>query len=72
MAPEQVVCVGDDIENDVKGALNAGMGALLLERGAPAGVDVPYVTNLTALLPLNSTNFEDRPVGLTMTRGEGS
>ncbi len=32
LPPEQVLCVGDDLENDVRGPERAGMRALLLDR----------------------------------------
>jgi putative hydrolase of the HAD superfamily len=50
LAPRQVLCVGDDIENDFQGALRAGLSALLLDRGLDRTHDLPHVPNLTALL----------------------
>ena len=50
LAPENVMCVGDDAENDVRGAIRAGLSALLLDRGAGGGGDLPHVPNLTALI----------------------
>jgi putative hydrolase of the HAD superfamily len=50
LAPEKVLCVGDDAENDVRGAIRAGLSALLLGRGDPVADDLPYVPNLTALI----------------------
>ena len=50
LAPRQVLCVGDDIENDVRGALRAGLSAMLLDRGFERPHDFPHVPDLTALL----------------------
>jgi putative hydrolase of the HAD superfamily len=50
LAPRQVLCVGDDVENDVRGAVRAGLSALLLDRGGERPHDVPCVPDLTALL----------------------
>jgi putative hydrolase of the HAD superfamily len=46
----RVLCVGDDLENDVRGAIRAGLSGLLLDRGAEAGALLPHVPNLTALI----------------------
>jgi putative hydrolase of the HAD superfamily len=45
----EVLCVGDDIENDVHGAIEAGLSALLLHRGAQPPRELPYVRNLSAI-----------------------
>jgi putative hydrolase of the HAD superfamily len=45
-----VLCVGDDLENDVHGAIRAGLHGLLLERSDGRECDLPHVPNLTALL----------------------
>ena len=38
LAPEQVLCVGDDEENDWNGPRRAGLSALLVDRGrSPSG-----------------------------------
>jgi putative hydrolase of the HAD superfamily len=50
LTPNHVLCVGDDPENDVRGAIRAGLSALLLDRGAGCGGDLPHVPNLTALI----------------------
>lgn len=50
LPPEAVLCVGDDLENDVRGAIRAGLGGLLLERGAHKPDSLPHVPNLTALI----------------------
>ena len=34
LPPANVLCVGDDPENDVRGAIRAGLSGLLLDRGA--------------------------------------
>ncbi len=46
----QILCVGDDIENDVRGAESAGLSAVLLDRHGQRPHDLPHVPNLTALL----------------------
>ena len=38
LPPEHVLCVGDDPENDVRGAIRAGLSALLLDRSAGGAV----------------------------------
>ena len=45
----QVLCVGDDLENDVRGAMRAGLWAVLLDRGGRGPRDLPHVPDLTAL-----------------------
>jgi putative hydrolase of the HAD superfamily len=50
LAPERVLCVGDDVENDVRGAIRAGLSGLLLDRASRAPDDLPHVPNLTALV----------------------
>jgi putative hydrolase of the HAD superfamily len=46
----RVLCVGDDLENDVQGAIRAGLSAVLLDRGANRPAQFPHVPDLTALL----------------------
>ena len=46
----QILCVGDDVENDVRGAVSAGLSAMLLDRHGERPHDLPHVPNLTALL----------------------
>jgi putative hydrolase of the HAD superfamily len=50
LSPQQVLCVGDDLENDVRGAQQAGLSALLLDRGTTHAHDLPHVPDLTALV----------------------
>jgi putative hydrolase of the HAD superfamily len=50
LQPERVLCVGDDLENDVLGAIRAGLSGMLLDRAARAPGDLPHVPNLTALV----------------------
>jgi putative hydrolase of the HAD superfamily len=50
LPPDRVLCVGDDVENDVLGAIRAGLSGLLLDRGASRPADLPHVANLTALV----------------------
>jgi putative hydrolase of the HAD superfamily len=50
LPPEAVLCVGDDLENDVRGAIRAGLSGLLLERGVHKLDSLPHVPNLTALI----------------------
>jgi putative hydrolase of the HAD superfamily len=47
---ERVLSVGDDPENDVRGAIRAGMSGLWLDRGVNRPGDLPQVANLTALV----------------------
>ena len=56
VAPEAVM-VGDSIRQDIEGALNAGMRAVLLDRGGASPVrasplGVPVIRSLRELLPL--------------------
>jgi putative hydrolase of the HAD superfamily len=52
LSGERVLCVGDDLENDVRGAIRAGLCGLLLDRGANRPADLPHVPNLTALIEM--------------------
>lgn len=50
--PEEVLMVGDSLDKDVRGALAAGLRAVLLDRtGVHAGVDVPRIRSLHELVP---------------------
>lgn len=55
--PTEAVMVGDSVRQDIEGALNAGMRAVLLDRGGAAPVraaalGVPVIRSLRELLPL--------------------
>jgi putative hydrolase of the HAD superfamily len=50
LPPAKVLCVGDDPETDVRGAIRAGLSGLLIDRGARRPDDLPHVPNLTALI----------------------
>jgi putative hydrolase of the HAD superfamily len=50
LPPERVLCVGDDLENDVVGARRAGLRGLLLDRHGQRPEDAPYVSDLAALI----------------------
>jgi putative hydrolase of the HAD superfamily len=50
LPPAEVLCVGDDAENDVRGAIRAGLSGLLLTRGGRITDELPNVPNLTALI----------------------
>jgi putative hydrolase of the HAD superfamily len=45
----RVLCVGDDLENDVLGARRSGLKGVLLDRSKQPARDVPHVTDLLAL-----------------------
>jgi len=50
VAPSQAVMVGDSVEDDVRGALACGCGAILLDRsGRTAGQPVPRIESLWEL-----------------------
>jgi putative hydrolase of the HAD superfamily len=48
----QVLCVGDDSENDVRGAIRAGLSGILIDRGGCRPADLPHVPVLTALVEM--------------------
>jgi putative hydrolase of the HAD superfamily len=50
LPPERVLCVGDDVENDVRGAIRAGLSGVLLDRSSRRPADLPHIPNLTALV----------------------
>jgi putative hydrolase of the HAD superfamily len=52
LAPERVLCVGDDLENDVAGARRAGLRGLLLDRHGTRAAEVPSVSDLGPLVAL--------------------
>jgi putative hydrolase of the HAD superfamily len=45
----RVLCVGDDLENDVLGARKSGLRGVLLDRSKKPDTDVAHVTDLLAL-----------------------
>lgn len=53
--PEEVVYVGDNPEDDIKGALNAGLNAILIDRGTKTNsattknIDAPKINSLLDL-----------------------
>jgi putative hydrolase of the HAD superfamily len=49
----QVLCVGDDLENDVHGATRAGLRGLLLNREMDRPVNLPHVPDLTSLVEMD-------------------
>ena len=51
----QILCVGDDLENDVRGAMRAGLSALLLDRGSERLHDCPHVPSLMTMLESRMT-----------------
>jgi putative hydrolase of the HAD superfamily len=54
---ERVLSVGDDPENDVRGAIRAGMSGLWLDRGVSRPADLPQVASLTALVQSKLNGF---------------
>jgi putative hydrolase of the HAD superfamily len=52
LPPGRVLCVGDDVENDVLGPRRAGLRGLLLDRHGTQPEGVPCVSDLTALVQL--------------------
>ncbi|MFF0268001.1 HAD family hydrolase [Kribbella sp. NPDC004536] len=51
-SPDQVMMVGDSLENDVRGAQAAGIHAVLIDRNdRHAQADVPRIRSLTELTP---------------------
>jgi putative hydrolase of the HAD superfamily len=53
LPPDRVLCVGDDLENDVVGARRAGLRGLLVDRHAKRPADTPSVPDLASLLGEN-------------------
>ena len=60
LAPGRVLCVGDDLENDVRGAQRSGLSGVLISRFGKPEEDMPHVTDLTSLFAL----LKARPGGL--------
>lgn len=52
LPPAQVLYVGDDAENDVRGPHRAGLSGLLLDRESRRPDDLPYLPNLHAFTEL--------------------
>jgi putative hydrolase of the HAD superfamily len=50
LPPDRVLCVGDDLENDVRGAERAGHRGLLLDRDGRRPDDVASIPDLAALV----------------------
>jgi len=50
LAPGRVACVGDDLSNDVEGAIRAGLWGVLLNRSGRGAGGYPQVTSLMALV----------------------
>jgi putative hydrolase of the HAD superfamily len=50
LPPERVLCVGDDMENDVLGARRAGLRAIVLDRKGRRPHDVSSLADLDALV----------------------
>jgi putative hydrolase of the HAD superfamily len=50
--PEETIFVGDNVEVDYKGAENAGVHALLIDRTEKQQTDLRTIRNLKELLPL--------------------
>jgi putative hydrolase of the HAD superfamily len=50
LPPDRVLCVGDDLENDVRGPERAGLRGLLLDRDGRLPSDVPRVSDLVTLV----------------------
>jgi putative hydrolase of the HAD superfamily len=46
----RILCVGDDPENDVRGAMRAGLSGILLDRASDHPADMPHVPDLMALV----------------------
>ena len=49
LPPERVLCVGDDLENDVRGAERAGLRAILVDRDGLQPVGLDAVSDLLGL-----------------------
>jgi len=54
LRPDQVLCVGDDIENDVLGAQRAGLEGLYVDRGGRGDGRYPSVGDLTELIAMGA------------------
>jgi putative hydrolase of the HAD superfamily len=54
LPPERILSVGDDLENDVYGAIEAGLSAVFLDRGRELPEDVTHVSTLTSVVELRA------------------
>ena len=54
LRPQQVLCVGDDVENDVIGAQRAGLEGLFLDRVGREPSKLPTVRSLSELIGLGA------------------
>jgi putative hydrolase of the HAD superfamily len=63
LPPDRVLCVGDDVENDVRGPERAGLGGLLLDRDGRGLSDVPRVPDLSTLVKSLVTERSGRGEG---------
>lgn len=54
LPPERILSVGDDLENDVYGAIRAGLSAVYLDRGHEVPEDVMHVSTLTLVVELRA------------------
>jgi putative hydrolase of the HAD superfamily len=50
LRPDRVLCVGDDLENDVNGARRAGLKGVLLDRHGLRPTDSPFIPDLASLV----------------------
>ncbi len=50
LSPDRVACVGDDLENDVEGAVLAGLSGVYLDRSGRGECEFPWVSSLAALV----------------------
>lgn len=54
LPPERILSIGDDLENDIQGAIQAGLSAVFLDRGLEAPDGVTHVSSLTSMLELRA------------------
>jgi putative hydrolase of the HAD superfamily len=50
LAPAEVLCLGDDPENDLQGPRRVGMPAVLIDRDGDVSGDLPRLSSLTELV----------------------
>jgi putative hydrolase of the HAD superfamily len=74
LPPDRGLCVGDDVENDVRGPERAGLRGLLLDRDGRQPPDVPRVADLTTvvqcLASARSTERRNSALGLDALSGD--